>query len=110
MPATPPRRASPAGRAAPVARAGRPRRPPPSTPSRTAAPTVILAPVLAYALAQLVAGLGPLDGLGLGDDVAITQAAFVVPAIAALIGTLGLTIPALAAQGDPSQARARASR
>ena len=74
------------------------------------APTVILAPVLAYALAQLVAGLGPLDGLGLGDDVAITQAAFVVPAIAALIGTLGLTIPALAAQGDPSQARARASR
>ena len=74
------------------------------------APTVILAPVIAYGLAQLVAGLGPLDGLGLGDDVAITQSAFVVPAIAALIGTLGLTIPALAAQGDPSQARARASR
>jgi hypothetical protein len=74
------------------------------------APTVILAPVIALAVAQVVAGLGPLSNLGLGGDVALTQAAFVVPLIAALLGTLGLTIPALMAQGDPSQARARAGR
>ena len=74
------------------------------------APTVVLAPLIALAVAQLVAGLGPLEGLGLGDDVTLTQAAFVVPAMAALLGTLGLTIPALVAQGDPSQARARSGR